>query len=442
MKNSQIRKDAFEILKAGLTAVDPYNLIRQQIRKQNETLIFPEGQKIELRKFDRIYVIGAGKGTAPVAKAMEELLGKFLTGGDIIVKYGHGEPLNKIRLHEAAHPVPDQNTLNSTAQLLEGLRDLTNNDCVFVLLTGGGSALLESLPSNITLDDLQSLSSVLLGCGATIHEINCIRKHISQIKGGQLARTIYPAQCITLALSDVVGDDLSVIASGPTNPDNSTFAQAISILEKYHVKDQIPGTVLSHLEKGLKNQIAETPKATDPVFKKVINMVIGNNRLALKSAESKAKKCGYNTLALTSMVQGEAKEVAQVIAAVIKEIQQSNEPLKKPACLLLGGETTVRLTGKGKGGRNQELALAMAMTGIKQPYVFFSCGTDGTDGPTDAAGAIVDHETIERAEKSKISPAAFLKNNDAYHFFEKLDDLIKTGPTGTNVMDMMVALVK
>ncbi|MCK4755209.1 MAG: glycerate kinase, partial [Calditrichia bacterium] len=349
--------------------------------------------------------------------------------------------LQKIHLHEAAHPVPDENGLRSTEILLTNLDNLTERDCVFVLLTGGGSALLECLPDEIKLDDLQKLSSVLLECSATIHEINCIRKHISLIKGGQLAKKIYPARCVTLALSDVIGDDLSVIASGPTSPDPTTFNDALVILEKYDVTDKIPAVILNHLKRGSESKIPDTPKREDQVFKNVTNIVIGNNRLALNNAKETAESLGFKTIILTSMLEGEAREIARVVASIISEVQLTGTPIKKPACILLGGEPTVKIQGTGKGGRNQELALAVALSNINEPYVCVSVGSDGTDGPTDAAGAIVDHTTLSRAESAGLNAQEYLKNNDSYNFFAPLGDLIITGPTGTNVMDVIFALV-
>jgi glycerate-2-kinase len=300
---------------------------------------------------------------------------------------------------------------------------------------------MENLPDEIQLVDLQGLSNALLACGASIHEINCIRKHISLVKGGQLARYIYPARCITLALSDVIGDDLSVIASGPTSPDPSTFEEAVNILQKYAIESKIPPVVLDHLQKGVRGELPETPKADDEIFRAVSNIVIGNNRLALIQADEKARSLGYHSIILTSLLEGEAKEIARVIASIIKEIQWANKPLQKPACVLLGGEPTVHITGQGKGGRNQELALAVALCHIEEPYIFVSCGSDGTDGPTDAAGAIVDHTTLKRSQQLGIDAQRFLTNNDSYHLFSKLGDLIKTGPTGTNVMDIIFALI-
>ncbi len=439
--NQELKKTADQIIKAALNAVDPYQLIREQVIRKGDTLVVSEKEHIELSQFDRIFLCGAGKGAAPITRAMEELLSDRLDGGDIIVKYDHLAELQKINLHEAAHPVPDENGLRSTEILLTNLDNLTERDCVFVLLTGGGSALLESLPDEIKLDDLQKLSSVLLQCSATIHEINCIRKHISLIKGGQLAKKIYPARCVTLALSDVIGDDLSVIASGPTSPDPTTFDDALAILEKYDVTDKIPSVILNHLKKGSEGKIPDTPKREDQVFKKVTNIVIGNNRLALNKAKETAESLGFKTIILTSMLEGEAREIARVVASIISEVQVTGTPIKKPACILLGGEPTVKIQGTGKGGRNQELALAVALSNINEPYVCVSVGSDGTDGPTDAAGAIVDHTTLSRAESAGLNAQEYLKNNDSYNFFAPLGDLIITGPTGTNVMDVIFALV-
>ena len=439
--NQELKKAADQIIKAALNAVDPYQLIREQVIHKGDTLVVSEKEHIELSQFDRIFLCGAGKGAAPITRAMEELLSDRLDGGDIIVKYDHLAELQKINLHEAAHPVPDENGLRSTEILLTNLDNLTERDCVFVLLTGGGSALLESLPDEIKLDDLQKLSSVLLQCSATIHEINCIRKHISLIKGGQLAKKIYPARCVTLALSDVIGDDLSVIASGPTSPDPTTFDDALAILEKYNVTDKIPTVILNHLKRGSEGKIPDTPKREDQVFKKVTNIVIGNNRLALNKAKETAESLGFKTIILTSMLEGEAREIARVVASIISEVQVTGTPIKKPACILLGGEPTVKIQGTGKGGRNQELALAVALSNINEPYVCVSVGSDGTDGPTDAAGAIVDHTTLSRAESAGLNAQKYLKNNDSYNFFAPLGDLIITGPTGTNVMDVIFALV-
>ena len=441
MDEKLLRESAQNILKSALKAVDPYNLVFEQIKRKKNKLTFQSGYELDLDKFNNVYLLGIGKGVAPMARAVSKVLDDKLISGDIIVKYEHGQSVNKIAVHEAGHPIPDENTLKATSLVLSKLKNLSDTDLVFVLLTGGGSALFEKLPDTVNLNDLQTLNETLLGSGATIHEINCIRKHISYIKGGQLARLIYPAKVVTLVLSDVVGDDLSVIASGPTTPDESTFAEAIEIIKKYKIKNKTPQSILEVLNDGVDGKIAETPKSNDSIFNSVTNMVIGSNIVSLKAAEDKATKLGFNTLVLTSMIQGEVKELAKVIEALIREIQQSDIPIEKPACLLIGGEPTLKVTGKGKGGRNQEFALTVLNKGIERPYLFLSCGTDGTDGPTDAAGAIVTHNTLQKSELLNLNTKEYLANNDAYNFFSPLRDLIKTGPTRTNVMDIMITLV-
>ena len=441
MDEKFLRESAQNILKSALKAVDPYNLIFEQIKRKKNKLTFESGYTIDLDKYQNIFLLGIGKGVAPMARAVSKLLDNNLVSGDIIVKYEHGQSVEKIAVHEAGHPIPDENTLKSTSIVLEKLKNLGDTDLVFVLLTGGGSALFEKLPDTVSLKDLQIANQILLVSGASIHEINCIRKHISYIKGGQLARHIYPAKIVTLALSDVVGDDLSVIASGPTTPDESTFGDALSIIKKYQIENKIPVNILDVLKDGHEGKIAETPKSNDAIFNSVTNMVIGSNIISLKAAEEKAKKLGFKTLILTSMLQGEVKELAKVFEALIREIQQSNIPIEKPACLLIGGEPTLKVKGKGKGGRNQELVLSVLNKSIEKPYLFLSCGTDGTDGPTDAAGAIVTHASLQKAEILDLDVKEYLSNNDAYNFFSPLRDLIKTGPTRTNVMDIMITLV-
>jgi len=293
----------------------------------------------------------------------------------------------------------------------------------------------------LTLKDKQDTTSVLLACGATIHEINAIRKHLSGVKGGQLARAAYPARIASLMLSDVIGDDLDVIGSGPTVPDSRSYQDCMDLFKKYDITSKLPEKVVKHIQAGIAGQIPETPKADDPVFQKTQNLVIGSNIDAILSARREAEKLGYNTLVLSSMIEGETREVALVHGAMAREVLKTGNPLSPPACILSGGETTVTLKGSGLGGRNQEFALAAAMDIADQGnIVILSGGTDGNDGPTDAAGAIADAETLGRAEAMNLSPQAYLDNNDSYHFFDKLGDLLKTGPTNTNVMDVRIIL--
>jgi hydroxypyruvate reductase len=351
-------------------------------------------------------------------------------------------PTNTITLHEAGHPVPDEAGVAGTDRIVRLLESSTEHDLVICLISGGGSALLPAPAEGITLQQKQEVTKLLLNCGATINEINTIRKHISAIKGGQLARIAYPSTLVTLILSDVIGDPLDVIASGPTVPDSQTFSDCMNVLNMYDIADKIPKPILNRIQKGIHGEILDTPKEGDPVFEHTQNLVIASNALAAYAASQKAKGLNYNTMILSTFVEGETKEVAKVHTAIIKEILHSGTPLPSPACLITGGETTVTIRGKGLGGRNQEFVLAAAyeIDGMEN-VVVFSAGTDGTDGPTDAAGAIADGLTIHRAREKALDPIEYLNNNDSYHFFEPLDDLIKTGPTNTNVMDLRILLV-
>ena len=323
------------------------------------------------------------------------------------------------------------------------IEEAGEKDLVFCLISGGGSALLEKLPPEISLPDLQKTFKLLLDCGAAIEEINTVRKHLSLAKGGQLARVIAPATCITLIISDVIGDPVESIASGPTAPDPTTFQQTWHVIEKYKLVDRLPRAVKNYLKDGIEGENPETLKPGDPIFDKTKNIVLGNNFLSLKTAEQTAGRLGYNTLILSSQIQGEAKEIARAIAGMMSEITATENPLPRPACLLMGGETTVTIRGAGKGGRNQELVLSalISLKSVSAPYILISCGTDGTDGPTDAAGGMISGELWSEIKKLNLKPQQYLDNNDAYHFLEKVNGLIKTGPTGTNVMDIIFALI-
>jgi hydroxypyruvate reductase len=333
--------------------------------------------------------------------------------------------------------------VEGTRKILDFLKKAGGKDLIFSLISGGGSALLPQPAGDITLGEKQELTRSLLECGASIDEINAVRKHISSSKGGQMARISFPATIVNLMLSDVVGDKMDVIASGPFVPDKSTFKEVWDILEKYGLKD-IPGTIQEHLRAGLDGRIPETPKANESVFENVFNFIVGSNIIALEAARDRAEKMGYETLILSSMVEGETREVARVHAAIAKEIVKTGLPISSPACIISGGETTVTIHGKGLGGRNQEFCLSAALDLVELPprVVILSGGTDGNDGPTDAAGAMVDPYSVWRGEKLGIKASDFLTNNDAYHFFEKTNDLLMTGPTNTNVMDVRLVLVR
>jgi glycerate 2-kinase len=433
--------DAFNIFQAGVRAVEPGAAVKKYFKIENEH-IFIEGKSYSLSDIQNIYVVGAGKATAPMAAAIEEILGKYITQGVVNVKYGHVAKLNKIRIIEAGHPVPDEQGQNGANEILNIVKKAGKKDLVICLVSGGGSALLPLPAGKISLKDKQKTIKVLLSCGASIHEINTIRKHISKIKGGRLAQEAFPATLVTLILSDVVGDDMDVIASGPTVPDTSAFTDCIRIIQKYNIEKKLPETVVGYIKDGISGEINETPGQGDAVFERTQNIIIGSNIEAILAAKKEAKKLGYNTMILSSMVQGETRHAAHVHTAIAKQILKTGHPIKPPACVLSGGETTVTVKGAGKGGRNQEFALAsVADISNKNNIVILSCGTDGNDGDTDAAGAVADSDTLNRARQMGIDPFGFLENNDSYHFFEKLGNLIKTGPTNTNVMDIRVILV-
>ena len=437
----QSRKDAIAIFKKGVEAVAPDAAIRRYCRR-DDSLLTIGNQSFPLDDYRKKFVVGAGKATAPMAATLEELLGDALTAGMITVKYEHTATLSKIEMVEAGHPVPDANGELGSGKILEMAKAAGENDLLICLISGGGSALMPKTVAGVSLADKQETTRILLACGATIHEINTLRKHLSVIKGGQLAAVAAPATVVSLILSDVVGDDLDVIASGPTVADSSTFADCLHILARYDIADQLPKSVYRYLVKGSNGQVPETPKAGDPVFRKTSNLVVGSNIEALLAAEQEAVRRGYNTQVLSSMVEGETAEVARVHAAIAREIMKTGHPIGPPACILSGGETTVTLKGDGLGGRNQEFALnAAGDIAGKRTAVMLSGGTDGNDGPTDAAGAIVDNTTLERAADANISLTEHLANNDSYHFFQALDDLLITGPTNTNVMDLRIVLI-
>ncbi len=436
-----MRSDAIHIFQAGVRAVEPGAAVKKYCQIKSKT-IFVNGKRYPLSDFENIYVIGAGKASASMAAAMEELLGKYITDGLVNVKYGHGVNLNTIRLIEAGHPVPDIHGQQGAHEILHLARNAGENDLIICLISGGGSALLPLPVDALSLTEKQETIRVLLSCGASIHEINTIRKHISKIKGGKLAQEAYPATLITFILSDVVGDDMDVIASGPTVPDRSTFDDCIRIIQKYHIEKKIPEKVVHYIQKGASGKINETHRDKECLFERTQNIIIGNNMEAILGSKKEAEALGYNTLILSSMIQGETRHTALVHTAIAKEILYTGHPIKPPACVLSGGETTVTVKGTGKGGRNQEFALASVMDiSRKNNMVVLSCGTDGSDGYTDAAGAVADSDTFSRAQEIGMDPVRFLENNDSYHFFEKMGALIKIGPTHTNVMDIRVILV-
>lgn len=438
-----LRGDVMRILHAALGAVDPSAAVRRHVRREGNQLIIGE-HCVDLDRYRHVFVLALGKAAYPMAYALQVLLGRRLDRGVLVTKYGHLAAALDERwvVIEAGHPVPDENSVRG-AQALAALAEQAGpEDLILCALSGGGSALATWPVEGISLSDLQAVTDLLLRSGATIHELNAVRKHLDRIKGGGLARFAFPATVFTLVLSDVVGDDLSVIASGPMAPDPSTFYDAWRVLNRYGLLERIPLRVRTHLELGLHGKIPETPKPGDEIFQRIVHVIVASNRLAVQAALEEAARLGYHPFLLSTFVEGEAREVARVIAAIAKEIITTGRPVPRPACVVWGGETTVTVRGSGRGGRNQELALAAAIALQGWPEVVVaSLGTDGVDGPTDAAGAIADGESVHRAYLLGLDAMAHLNANDSYAFFEALGDLIRTGPTGTNVNDIGVMVV-
>jgi glycerate 2-kinase len=434
---SSLRRQALRIFRAAVKAAAPAEAVERHLKLRGD-IVFAGQHRYRLNAFEHIYIVGAGKAGTRMAQAVERLLGGRITSGLVNVRYGESARLRRVKLNECGHPIPDSNGEQGAARIAEIARHAGANDLVICLISGGASALLPLPAPPVTLAEKQETTRLLLHCGANIHEINCIRKHISLVKGGGLARLAFPASVLTLILSDVIGDDLDVIGSGPTVPDRTTFADAKAVFDKYAIWDKVPAGIRERLS----GSAFETPKPGDPIFAKVKNLIVGSNRLAVDAAALEARSLGFRTLVLSTAIQGEAREVARVFAAIASEIRATGRPVKPPACVISGGETTVTVRGNGVGGRNQEFTLAAArdIAGFEN-VVVLSAGTDGADGPTDAAGAIADGASIARGQLKGLDAIGLLANNDSYHFFEPLGDLIKTGPTGTNVADIQIILV-
>jgi glycerate 2-kinase len=428
------------IMRAALDAVDPAEAVRRHLRREGDQLVIGS-KSYDLSQLGRLVVVGAGKAGAPMVRAVEAIVGDRIDEGLVIVKAEHALPTTHVDLVEAGHPIPDRNGLEG-ARRIEGLiSELGSDDLVLCLISGGGSALATYPVEGITLADLQTITDALLRVGASINEVNVVRKHLERLKGCGLARAAFPAHVASLILSDVVGDPLDVIASGPTVPDTTTYADAWAVLARYGLEQTVPASVHRTLQAGMTGELPETLKPGDPAAGKVHNAVVGSNAVAADAAARAAEQQGFRALVLTTFLQGEAREVGQVLASLAKELAHRNGPLDRPACLILGGETTVTVRGSGKGGRNQEMALAAALAAAGVPNVLIAClATDGTDGPTDAAGAIVDGDTIGQADRAGLDPRAYLAENDAYRFLDALDRLLRTGPTRTNVNDLAFVL--
>jgi glycerate 2-kinase len=432
---------AEKIFLAGVERVLPENLISKEMMIRGNCLLIGS-LEFSLEAIDKIFVIGAGKASAKMAAEVEKILGNRITEGHIVVKYGHSCKLKYIKVTEAGHPVPDSKGYQATNAILKIARKAGTNDLVICLISGGGSALLADFPEESSPEEMISLSNLLINSGASITEINTVRKHLSLVKGGQLARTVTPGTTISLILSDVIGDPLDVIASGPTTPDPTTYKNAFNVLEKYNLTGSVPAGILSYLKSGCSGMIEETPKPGDQLFKKTFNLLIGTNRIALEASKRKAEQLGFSSFIIDDKLQGDIYGVAKNITGIAIKYKDDDNILK-PACLLFGGEPTLRMTGHGIGGRNQHLALLCSQLIQTQIGIaVLAAGTDGTDGPTDAAGAVVDSFAVKDALSKNIDPEKYLKEFDSYNFFKNAGGHIITGPTGTNVMDIVIAIIE
>ena len=431
------------IQQAALKAVDPRECLRESFERRQEEFETPLGT-IHLTEFRKIWLLAVGKAALPMASALEDLLGPWLTRGHAVTPHGSRGSLSKTDIWPAGHPEPDSAGVKAANAILEWLQlEINSEDLLVLALSGGGSALFPAPVTGISLADKQIVTRVLLRSGASIQEINTLRKHLSRSKGGRLLEAVNGARVLMLAVSDVVGDDFSSIASGPVSPDPSTYRDCLAIIQRYNLADSLPNSVRGHLERGNVGQVAETLESTDPRFDRVESLIVANNRLALEAAAEEAAALGYSPLILTSSLTGDTRGAATFLASLAREVVAHGSPLPAPCCLLSGGECTVVVQGTGLGGRNQDMALAFSrlIADWKTPLLFASLGTDGIDGPTEAAGAQVRPDTIRRARELGLDPADFLLNFDSFHFFEQLGDLIVTGNTQTNVMDIQILLI-
>jgi hydroxypyruvate reductase len=413
------------ILAAAIDAVEPGEAIKRFVfREENKCSV--AGQIFDLNNYENIYLMAFGKASMPMSLALMEIFGERFHQGWVVPKHASAFSDSRLIIIPGGHPLPDETSLHAGEMLLEAAESFTDKDLVFCLISGGGSALITAPYVGVSLADMREMTRQLLACGARIDEINALRRHLDRIKGGGLAKKISPATVVSLILSDVVNSPLEAIASGPTAPDPSTMQEVWQILEKYNLTGKIPLNIVSHFKKNI-----ETPKPGDALFSSVANILVGSNEIAAQAAAEKAHQLGFETKILGNDWQGEAREVAKTLT------QKFTTSTKTPLCMIAGGETTVTLKGSGKGGRNLELALAAVpfLDGLPD-VMLVSLATDGEDGPTDAAGAVVTGETANKAKELDLNPEDYLKNNDSYHFFEELGDLLKPGPTGTNVNDL------
>lgn len=440
-------ESAARILSAALAAVDPSRLIQEHVSRKNNELILA-GNEVDLEEYARVYILGIGKAAYPMTVSMADILGDRFAEGCILTKKGnHKLPeiyRNRLSIFTGGHPFPNEEGQLATAEILSRLSSLNNDELVIVLISGGSSALFTYPAEGISLTDLIMTNQILLSCGADIQEINTIRKHLSRIKGGQLARILQPARTYTLILSDVIGDQIDIIGSGPTTPDPSTFADALAVINNYHLEGELPPRVITYLDQGLRGIHPETPKPNESVFTKVVNQILASNQNALQAGAEQAKAEGFSVDILPQFLTGEASMEGEKMAKQLVDMARNGQPLPRPACLIAGGETTVTLTSTkhpGRGGRNLEIALsALPFLDGLENAALITLATDGEDGLTDAAGAVVTGKSLQRCQQLDLDPGTYLKNHDSYTLFESLGDLLLTGPTGTNVNDLCFLL--
>jgi glycerate 2-kinase len=431
-----------QVLSATIHAADPRFLLKQNMYCVSETLHIQE-EKFDLSNYERIFLVGAGKAIVPMAEAVFDVLGRSIVTGLVITKDGYvrnPSSLNDagVKIIEGAHPIPAQRNVLATRRILSLSSNLKTKDLVLVLISGGGSSLLTKPSSGVSIKDIQDTTSLLLKSGASIGEINTVRKHLDEVKGGGLAARLFPATVITLVLSDVIGDRLDLIASGPTVADPSTFADAWAILSFYRLLDQVPNRVRSHISHGTGGSIPETIKPGNHCFDRVHNFIVGNNDQSVQAAARISGEAGFRAQILPSKLTGDSARMGQSLVEYVQSMVSLSVDHRQPACYITGGESTVNVRGKGKGGRNQELALGAVRTMAgPHPMVLVSLATDGGDGPTDAAGAVVTNHTLSRGLELGLDPLDYLKKNDSYSYFDRLDDLVRIGPTLTNVNDLV-----
>lgn len=435
VNNCEYKKDLNQIFRAGVAAVQPDQLIPKALKLKDGRLRAGE-QVFPIDHFSNVYVAGAGKATAAMASEVEKILKGHIADGVIAIKTGHAVPLKYVRQIEAGHPFPDINSVIAAEDIKSLVKNAGPRDLIIFLLSGGASSLMTDLPHGCNLDDMLTVSRLLLNCGASISEMNTVRKHLSELKGGRLAKLAGHATIISFIISDVIGNDLSVIGSGPTTADITTYEDALQVLEKYKLKEKMPESVLSYLHKGYEKIKEDVLRGKNGALKNCSNYIIGDINLALEAAAKEASRLGYETKIISGSIEGLAEDAAKKWIKEIKDSARSNKQ-----CFIGGGETTVDIKGNGKGGRNQHFALAAALEISRMKNIYLlSAGTDGTDGPTDAAGAMVDGNSVSNARAMNLSPEKFLADNDSYSFFDKSGGHLKTGPTQTNVMDIVITL--